>query len=90
MNVLNLKENNINETIKQINRFRLKNKNVWYLINIQPNNKDIFGTYRLKCFDTWIQILVRYDNKNNIVYRDNFYMDAKVKDFKEFLEGNIV
>jgi len=90
MNVINLKEKNINETVKQINRFRLSNKNSWYLINIEPNNKDIFYTYRMKCFDTWIQIFIKYDNKDNIVYKDSFYMDAKVKDFKEYLQGNIV
>jgi hypothetical protein len=90
MKTLNLKESNINETVKQINRFRLMNKNGWYLINIEPNNKDIFHTYRLKCFDTWIQIFIKYDNKDNILYKDSFYMDAKVKDFKEYLYGNIV
>ena len=90
MQVLNIKEKNINETVKQINRFRLMNKNNWYLINIEPNNKDIFYTYRLKCFDTWIQIFIKYDDKDNIVYKDSFYMDAKVKDFKDYLKGNIV
>jgi len=89
MQVLNINEKNINETVKQINRFRLSNKNSWYLINIEPNNKDIFYTYRLKCFSTWIQIFIKYDNKYNILYKDSFYMDAKVKDFKDYLINNI-
>ena len=90
MQVLNIKEKNITETIKQVNKFRLSNKNNWYLINIEPNNKDIFYSYRLKCFNTWVQIFIKYDDKDNIVYKDSFHMDAKVKDFKDYLKGNIV
>jgi len=40
----------IKETVKQINKFRLLNKNKWYQINIIPINA------KLKIFDTWIQL----------------------------------
>lgn len=40
----------IENTVNEINKFRLSNKNKWYQINV--NN----GEVCLKCYNTWIQI----------------------------------
>ena len=75
MNTLKIKSNNKDQIIKEINSFRLQNKNNWYQFNVLYNGTE----YKGKCYNTWIQLL--YHGK----YNSSSCMDISVKQFKEHL-----
>jgi len=67
--------NEKNEALNLINKIRLTNKNKWYFINLNYKNK----TYKIKAFDTWLQIFT--DNKSNY----SNCMDENIKQYKEHI-----
>jgi hypothetical protein len=60
-----------------INKIRLQNKNKWYFIEVEVNNKII----QIKGYDTWIQIFKINDDRINY----SSPMDFKVAEFKNYL-----
>ena len=77
-------ETNKEEIIKQINNFRLKNKNNWYQIELKYSNY----TYKMKIYNTWIQIARVYEN-DKLLFNKSSCMDQKIKEFKQFLNSLI-
>ena len=69
-----------NDIIKQVNKFRLKNKNKWFQVEIEY----VPYTYKLKCFNTWVQLMYKCEN-NKVICNLGSDMDISVKDFKEHL-----
>lgn len=71
------------DIIKQVNKFRLENKNKWYQVEIKysPNR------YKLKCFNTWVQIAIIETPEKTI--QDSSNMDISVKEFKNYLQNLI-
>ena len=63
--------------VDSINRLRRKNKDIWYASTGVVNDKP----YRIKGFNTWVQIL----EIDGIKY--NTTIDASVKQFKSDLEN---
>ena len=82
MNELTIKDTSKEEAIKQINKFRLQNKNKWYQIAV------FIGRYKyeLKIYGTWVQIgRKRFSDSLEIVHNYPSSMDINVKEFKEYL-----
>jgi len=69
--------------IKEINKFRLKNKNKWYQVEVRLNNYQ----YRMKCYGTWVQLNYIYedDGQNFIICNDGSAMDISTENFKKYL-----
>jgi len=83
MNTLILNTNDKDAAIKAINAHRLQNKNNWYQIDLTytPNR------YRLKCFDTWVQVAIC--NESGKEYRTGSSMDMNIGQFKQYLHDLI-
>ena len=73
--------------IKLINKHRINNKNNWYQVHVKHNGYE----YRMKCYDTWIQLnYIYHDNGLNfLICDDSSPMDMSVKEFKQFLSNTI-
>ena len=70
------------QVIKQVNKFRLSNKNKWYQIEVTTNN----FIYQLKVFGTWVQIgKKRFLDTKELIHNYPSNMDISVKEFKEYL-----
>jgi hypothetical protein len=67
--------NEKNEALKLINKIRLTNKNKWYFIELNYNNK----IYQIKAFNTWLQIF-----RNGDIDYSNC-MDQSIKQYKEHI-----
>ena len=74
----------INTIIKEINKFRLQNKNKWYQIELHFNEY----LYKMKCFDTWVQLNYIIQN-DNILYNEPSAMDLTPSKFKQYLNDII-
>tara|TARA_S200002703_G_scaffold112691_1_gene98198 strand:- start:490 stop:804 length:315 start_codon:yes stop_codon:yes gene_type:complete len=99
MNHLKITTTNKAEAIKQINKFRLSNKNEWYVVEVSPKNttqKDVISflenpkneikyIYHFKIFDTYIQIARKYHKSKGLIFTDKSGMDLKVSEFKKYL-----
>ena len=55
METLRITTSNKEEAIKQINKFRLSNKNNWYLIELNYSPY----IYKMKIYNTWIQVFMQ-------------------------------
>ena len=84
METLRITTSNKEEAIKQINKFRLSNKNTWYQIELNY----CAYVYKMKIYDTWIQIFMQCEN-NIINYNTSGAMDINIKEFKETLNNLI-
>lgn len=70
------------EAIKEINKFRLANKNKWYQVEVEYEG----FTYQMKIFNTWAQIArKRFTDSGELVHNYPSPMELKVKEFKEYL-----
>jgi len=84
METLSIVSDNTNEIIKQVNKFRLENKNNWYQLDIIHNGHQFKG----KMFNTWAQIFRKYKD-GKCLYDSPSPMDMKIGDFKEWLTKSI-
>lgn len=75
---------NKDNIIKEINKFRLQNKNKWYQIELHFNEY----LYKMKCFDTWVQLNYIIQN-DNILYNEPSSMDLTPSKFKQYLNDII-
>jgi len=71
MNTYTIYTSEISEAIKEANKIRLQNKNVWYVLNF------VYFDVTIKCFNTWLQ-------KSNKGYFNNS-MEQSIKQFKDNL-----
>jgi hypothetical protein len=86
MEQLTIKNTSKEEAIKQINKFRLQNKNSWYQVSIFLGR----FKYELKIYNTWTQIgRKRFVDTNNLVGNCPSDMDLNIKEFKEYLSNFI-
>ena len=72
--------NEKNEALKLINKVRLANKNKWYFIELNYNNK----IYQIKAFGTWLQVFKLNLNFNPSIDYSNA-MDQTIKQYKEHI-----
>ncbi len=82
METLTIKNTTKEDAIKQINKFRLQNKNRWYQISL------FLGRYKyeMKVYNTWVQIGRKRDKETNYLHYDHpSAMDLNIKQFKEYL-----
>jgi len=82
MNTLKIENTTKEEAIKQINKFRLQNKNKWYQIYV------FIGRYKyeFKIYGTWVQIgRKRFSNSLEFIHDYPGNMDINVREFKEYL-----
>jgi len=84
METLRITTNNKDEAIKEINKFRLQNKNKWYQIELNYSH----FVYKMKIYNTWIQIFMQCENEQ-INYNTSGAMDINIKEFKETLNNLI-
>tara|TARA_R100000951_G_scaffold115320_1_gene123036 strand:+ start:899 stop:1156 length:258 start_codon:yes stop_codon:yes gene_type:complete len=84
METLRITTTNKEEAIKEINKFRLSNKNNWYQIELNYSPY----VYKMKIYNTWIQIFMQCEN-NTINYNTSGPMDINIKQFKEKLSNLI-
>jgi hypothetical protein len=85
MNTLKIDTVDKSLAIKELNKFRLDNKNKWYQAEIRIN-KDV---YKIKAFNTWLQIFRKCDTNHNIIYNSSNPMDQTVGEFKNWLNKHI-
>lgn len=73
--------------IKEINKFRLSNKNNWFQVHIRYNGYE----YKMKIYNTWVQLNYTYkdDGNNFLLYNNSSNMDMNVKEFKNYLNKAI-
>ena len=81
MNTFSINNNNPKEIIKQVNKFRLDNKNNWYQLQITCNNY----THKIKAFGTWLQICRTYKGEK-LLYNNSSSMDITPTQFKEHIK----
>lgn len=81
MKTLKLKNENKKATIREVNKFRLENRNLWYQVEIIDDNY----THLIKAFNTWVQICRTYRN-NNFIFDNPSAMDISVTQFKKHIE----
>ena len=84
METLRITTSNKEEAIKEINKFRLSNKNKWYQIELNYCPY----IYKMKIYNTWIQVFMQCEN-NTINYNTSGGMDINIKEFKETLNNLI-
>ena len=84
MNTLTINTSDKDEAIKQINTFRLKNKNKWYQINLTY----LPFTFKMKAYVTWIQIDRKYEGEN-LINNAGSPMEQSVGQFKTYLQRRI-
>ena len=84
MNTLTINTSDKEDAIKQINAFRLENKNRWYQIELNYDTH----VYKMKIYNTWVQIF-RKVKDGNILWNDSSAMDIKVGEFKKYLQEKI-
>ena len=84
METLIIQSEDKKEIVKQVNKFRLSNKNKWYQVNITHNGK----TYKGKLYNTWAQIFRKYEGEN-LIHNNPGPMDQTVTQFKNFIESNL-
>jgi hypothetical protein len=99
MKHLEITTSNKNEAIKQINKFRLSNRNNWFTVMIDPKNatqKDIISflenpkneiknIYHFKIFETYVQIARKYQKNKGLIFKGSSSMDLKASGFKQYL-----
>ena len=78
-------EKNLDNIIKLINGHRLSNKNRWWQVKVYYNGYE----YKIKAYNTWIQIFRRED-KGIIIADSPSPMDISVGQFKEHLRQTLV
>ena len=84
--IIDGKPTNKDQIIKQINQYRLDNKNHWYQFNINYGGV----TFKGKCYNTWVQILYCYDNlTGGLKYKDSSPMELNVRQFNSYLNNAI-
>ena len=81
METIEIISNIQSNAIKQINKARLDNRNNWYQIKL------IYGShiFKLKIYNTWIQLGYKYDMDNNLVNTFDNCMDRTPIQFKNDL-----
>jgi hypothetical protein len=84
METLKIKTLDKNLAIKEINKFRLKNKNKWFQIELTYFEY----VYRMKIFNTWVQLNYQYQN-DKLNFNNPSVMDLNVKNFKNYLSESI-
>lgn len=96
---LKINTTNKAEAIKQINKFRLSNKNNWFTVMISPKNttqKDIISflenpnneikyIYFFKIFNTWVQVVRKYNKNGSLIFKDGSTLELNVSEFKKYL-----
>lgn len=85
METLKLNTIDKNEGIKQINKFRLQNKNKWFQVEYKYSPY----TYKMKIYNTWIQLLYKYEG-DKLINNNPSSMDLNVTEFKDHLQNSIV
>lgn len=99
MKYLQINTTNKNEAIKQINKFRRLNKDIWFTCEIIPTkitekdntsflinpDNEIKYTYHFKIFNTYIQIARKYKKNKGLIFKDSSPMDMNVTNFKKYL-----
>ncbi len=71
--------------IKSVNDIRKKKKDDWY--TVQGGSGKFF--YLIKGYNTWIQVLLKHDDKGTVIFKDSSPMELSVKGFNEYLESVI-
>jgi len=84
MNTLKIETNVIEEAIKQINSFRLQNKNKWYQIDLNFNGFN----FKMKIYNTWVQLNYKYKDEK-LLYNDSSGMDQSITEFKDYLKKSL-
>jgi len=84
METLTINATNKDEAIKQINAFRLKNKNKWYQINLTY----LPFTFKMKAWNTWVQIDRKYEGEE-LIDNAGSSMEQSVSQFKQYLQDRI-
>jgi len=70
------------EAIKEINKFRLANKNKWYQVELELGRHK----YKMKIYNTWAQISRKYFlDTMEFIHDYPSGMDLKVNEFKNYL-----
>lgn len=85
MKTLSIYSNYPQEIIKEINKFRLENKNSWYQVQITCNNY----THKIKAFGTWLQICRTYEGEK-LLYNNPSSMDIKPTQFKQHIKSILI
>ena len=73
------------EIINRVNKHRLANKNNWYQAEVYYNGY----IYKIKAYNTWIQILRKVSMNGSIIYNESSSMDISVGKFKDFLHSHL-
>lgn len=85
MKTLSIYSNYPQEIIKEVNKFRLENKNNWYQVQITCNNY----THKIKAFGTWLQICRTYKDEK-LLYNNPSSMDIKPTQFKQHIKSILI
>jgi hypothetical protein len=85
MKTLSIYSNYPQEIIREVNKFRLENKNSWYQLQITCNNY----THKIKAFGTWLQICRTYKNEK-LLYNNPSSMDIKPTQFKQHIKDILI
>jgi len=80
METLVIKTHDKQDAIKQINKFRLVNKNKWYQVELTY----LPFVYKIKAYNTWIQLMYQTKDGKRL-YNFSGLMDISVTAFKNHL-----
>jgi len=87
MEQLTIKNKTTEEVVKAINKFRLENKNKWYQVEVTFSRKK----YKLKVYNTWVQIGRKYfTDTNELIHDYPSPMDMNITEFKKYLSNFLI